>query len=1317
MKSRKAFISAVFAAICLLPSCRQEYVPVGESTGEVVDGLGNNTIKQFLSDKDNYTWMVSNSSRYLFKTDRKNIIRYNHSEDDAGSLASNLINEAIVDGDGVVWLASQKGVERYNATKGCFEHPGIEDENKYVLSITGSPDGRICIATRRNILEYDAASDTFVKKVEGPFPSASGSNPRLFFDSYGKLWIRHEDRLNCYNEDFALVFSQDLGDVRRNLVFDGVHSVWMIAGRDLVLFDTHDLTLRNSRQVFRELADLTPVSVLRVSEGMVVINGVGKSICVDDVRGMVFTKETATGNMQKMLEYAETGALTLSYRNDGDLYVAPADGGFLYFPSLSPAELPHLKLIDLLSSEKVKDYAQDGNYFWAIIGQLIYCYDVHDGDFVGSLDASSYLMPPCNISLRDDGRILVCGAPRRGEPGLVIEVGKDRVPAISKVVPNPKDGMMAFYGDEDVILASTGAKVYVIRKGDEIQRIDCPFVDNASYVSLIRTLYNGSVLICYTDHSPVIINPRRNEAEEVSIEGIKQVYFSVAAEDSHGDIWLGSTDNGLFRFSLKSMAAERITAFPGLQVVSLASDSYGNVFAMDISNNVYMFDSTSSDVRRVWTDVSNYPPECSLFKLPDNSVALTGNANFHLFNEHRLLSDNNLDIDAHVILTSGKKIIASFNTGSFPSGKAGIRLKRDIEGLNLHIGPLKPDAGDMQASYSYKYEFKGLKSVPRESLDNAFIPLYGANKANNRLTFWIRNNNTGAESKPFTLTIRMNYLWYEIAIPLLVLLSLIMAIAVFRKKREADNERMKREMTEKMNLENIDFFANISHEFRTPLTLIHGAVASIEGNNPEDAKKANGVIKRNTNRLLKLISQILDFNKLDHGVLKLNVKLEPISEILEETKMNFEIGASMKDIALELDLPECPVMGWVDRDKLEKILYNLCSNALKYTPPGGTVTIGGSEDANQVLTVSVSDTGIGVPEEDLPVLFDRFYQTDASKKAGGTGIGLYITKALVTLHHGTIGVSVKKNEDGKTAGSVFTFSLPVSEKAYSESEKAGAKDMVTSLDAKEMMSEYVADNNHLKSSPNKQKILIIDDDYEVVYYLKSLFADSYNVYFRFDAMSGYKMIEDVSPDVIICDVMMVEVDGIQLCRMVKENESMNYIPFIMLTARSTMEDQIRSLGVGADAYVVKPFNPEYLQALVKSLVENRMRVKAMLSSSTSVPKSSGDTLSYQDRKFMEDLYSQMEARLKNGEMDIDSMAEAMCISRSKLFYKVKGLTGQTPNEFFTTYKLNYSLNLLKERKYKIAAIAEMLGFSSASYFSSLFKKQFGMLPSQLTTTD
>ena len=406
-------------------------------------------------------------------------------------------------------------------------------------------------------------------------------------------------------------------------------------------------------------------------------------------------------------------------------------------------------------------------------------------------------------------------------------------------------------------------------------------------------------------------------------------------------------------------------------------------------------------------------------------------------------------------------------------------------------------------------------------------------------------------------------------------------------------------------------------------------------------------------------------------------------------------------------------MGFVDVDKVEKIIFNLLSNALKFTPPGGKVDVICSFSESGMLNVSVLDTGIGLDEDKLDSLFERFAQIAPQQKQGGTGIGLYFTKTLVELHHGFILARNRYSDSDPTLkqGSAFEFSIPFHEKAFSAEEREAPSDFLVSLDNDAVKEVFPAEIEGVYDA-DKASVLLIDDDYEIVYYLKSLLSPNYNVHFRFDAVSGYNQIKEIEPDVIICDVMMLDVDGLQFCKMVKDNIEMCHIPIIMLTAKSSVEDQINSLNVGADAYVVKPFNPAYLQALVKSMIENRNRVKQILTSSVTVSSDSAQRMSIKDKELMDKVYKNLESSLAEGEIDIDRMVEKLGVSRSKFFYKIKALTGQTPGEFFTTYKLNIAAKMIVEGKFKISAIASMVGFSSASHFSIVFKKQFGVLPSQ-----
>ena len=399
-----------------------------------------------------------------------------------------------------------------------------------------------------------------------------------------------------------------------------------------------------------------------------------------------------------------------------------------------------------------------------------------------------------------------------------------------------------------------------------------------------------------------------------------------------------------------------------------------------------------------------------------------------------------------------------------------------------------------------------------------------------------------------------------------------------------------------------------------------------------------------------------------------------------------------------------PCLMWVDSDKLEKVLYNLCSNAMKHTPLGGRILVNLSEseeNGTRFARFSVQDSGPGIPPDKRAFVFERFAQLPSGKQAGGTGIGLSYCKSLVELHHGTI-------EVGGTEGAVFTFQLPMERQSYVDDEVL--RDAVPEKASKHPVDRLPKVGENVEGRPG---VLVIDDDYEFVFYLQSLLSPVYNVAFRFDGQSGLQALEENPADLVISDVMMPGMDGFEVCRRIKESLNLCHIPVILLTAKAAMDSQIQGLDTGADAYIPKPFDKDYLLAMARSLLENRKRMQHLLESAPAPETAQSLDMNPLDRQFMDDLYAIMEQTLDSGEMNVDTVADQLHIGRSKFFYKVKALTGQTPNEYFTAYKLGRSLELLKSGKYKIAAVAAMVGFNSPSHFTTLFKKHFGYPPSQV----
>lgn len=413
---------------------------------------------------------------------------------------------------------------------------------------------------------------------------------------------------------------------------------------------------------------------------------------------------------------------------------------------------------------------------------------------------------------------------------------------------------------------------------------------------------------------------------------------------------------------------------------------------------------------------------------------------------------------------------------------------------------------------------------------------------------------------------------------------------------------------------------------------------------------------------------------------------------------------------------------WLDFDKLEKILGNLFTNALKHTEPGGIIRIqAGVKD--KMLEISVFNSGKTIKEDKLQDVFKRYYQLADTQNPDlygwGTGIGLYYVKRLVELHHGSImvknvhAVSETSAEASLRNGVEFTFCLPMDRSIYNKVEIAEQEKRVMQIPLNEDCSMEAKPEE--SKNLNRPKILVVDDDVDVAQYLRHIFASDYEVVNRYSAEEALEDLEEVKPDLILSDIIMDKMSGYEFCQVLKNDLMFSHIPVILITAMSKMSEQIEGLKLGAVAYVTKPFDPAYLKALVVSQLQNMQTLRQRLGESTETQTLSekvADTLSEQDRKFMDELYQLMEKHSKEQDLSVSTMCKDMLISPAKFNYKVKELTGETPGTFFRKYKLNRAAVLLREGKLNVSEIAVLTGFSTAAHFSVAFKKQFGVSPSE-----
>jgi signal transduction histidine kinase/DNA-binding response OmpR family regulator/ligand-binding sensor domain-containing protein len=581
------------------------------------------------------------------------------------------------------------------------------------------------------------------------------------------------------------------------------------------------------------------------------------------------------------------------------------------------------------------------------------------------------------------------------------------------------------------------------------------------------------------------------------------------------------------------------------------------------------------------------------------------------------------------------------------------------------------------------------------------------------------------------------YLLYAIAAALMVFLVVkwrswklvrekqLLEQIILERTKEIKNKNLQlREQSKK--LEELDkmkshFFANISHEFRTPLTLITGPLEQMLSSPREDEgeqKKKMRLMLRNSRRLLSLINQLLDLSKFDSGKMKLRASQQNIVPFLKGIVESFDSLAVQNELNLEFHSQEEDITLYFDGEKIEKAVCNLLINAIKFTPPGGkiTVTLEIKKDIPPgSLEISVGDTGIGIPLAQLEHIFDRFYQAQGLMEHAhkGSGIGLALTKELVSLHHGEISVH---SWEGK--GSEFTIRLPLGD-AHLEPEEI-ARQPGTPLkpegpekdpdfyrmEKEEEEADQTTDDD---LEQEKNIILVVEDSADVRSYIRSAIEPHYQMMEAKDGREGIKKAQETIPDLIISDVMMPGIDGYELCRVLKNDVKTSHIPVILLTARAAEDDIIAGLETGADDYITKPFNTRILCARIKNLIDLRQQWQQKMQRQLTLQPAEIPVSSV-DETFLKDLQKLIEKNLSDELFSVEQLGKELYMSRATLYRKVMALTGEPPREFIKSYRLKRGAQLLKANFGNVTEVSVEVGFSSTAYFTKCFKEKFHQLP-------
>ncbi|KAF0132072.1 MAG: guanylate cyclase [Bacteroidetes bacterium] len=563
--------------------------------------------------------------------------------------------------------------------------------------------------------------------------------------------------------------------------------------------------------------------------------------------------------------------------------------------------------------------------------------------------------------------------------------------------------------------------------------------------------------------------------------------------------------------------------------------------------------------------------------------------------------------------------------------------------------------------------------------------------------------------------------WWAILSYIMAFLLILLGIRRYELNRIRLRNQLKLEKIKSDSLRNLDqmksqFYTNISHEFRTPLTLILGQIESVMSSGIDNREKGKlQVANRNSRRLLKLINELLDLSKLEAGSMVLNAENNNIVSFLKNLLFSFESLATDKKIAIKFESVSDTIIVLFDTDKMEKVFYNLISNAFKFTPENGEikVKVGFTNDGS--IEISVKDSGCGIPEDKLENIFDRFYQVDGSntREHEGTGIGLALAKELVLLHNGKIKVL-----SAVGIGAEFIVTLPVKTVNKNttpvlgkSSEETKTYSVYAELDEEQPIYADIFETQQLKDA--KKIVLIVEDNDDVRTYIREQIEDDYQTFEAPQGELGLKIAQEKIPDLIITDVMMPKMDGFEFCKAIRLDEKTSHIPMIMLTAKSSLDDKITGLESGVDAYLTKPFSAKELKATLVNLLQQRLQLRKQFSKSVVIKPSEVSVVSA-DQVFLEKIVRTIESNFGDEQFSVEILAKNANMSVTQLSRKLNALIDQPPGQLIRTFRLQRAADLLKQKAGSVSEICYIVGFSDNAYFSRAFKKQFGCSPSEYT---
>jgi signal transduction histidine kinase/DNA-binding response OmpR family regulator/ligand-binding sensor domain-containing protein len=868
-----------------------------------------------------------------------------------------------------------------------------------------------------------------------------------------------------------------------------------------------------------------------------------------------------------------------------------------------------------------------------------------------------------------------------------------------------------------------------------------PFSETPNLAFTVMRDHLGKVWTTNESNGIIVLDPITGKKdhffhEPSNSQSLSNDHVRYTYEDAAGRIWIGAGNI----IDLWDPDTRSFTHYPNPEFdKAIFADPIGS----DTTGRIW--------VRFVWEGVSILNPSTGIYtnfdgsdgimdndmeSLPDGRIILVGWAGINIFNP------DSIDLKRTpppLVLT---RMAINDEPIAPPSLVKGLNLTFTQNVLEFEFAAIDIDAPQL---VKYQYQLEGLEKDWVSPQDRRYVRYPGLDPGDYVFRVKATSIRNAWPEQEIALAISIAPPWYRTTWAYISYIFIFIGLLITSYQLRLKQFRLKQQMEidhfQATHLAELDqlksrFFANISHEFRTPLTLILGPIEKFRTKLIDvDSQRSLSMMERNAHQLLRLINQLLDLSKLEAGAMKLQACLGNIVPVIKGVAYSFESSAGLRKIELNISIVEEDIQIYFDKDKVENILTNLLANAFKFTPDGGKIGVQvqflqpplspfskgdklisplSRGDEGGCLRIIVSDTGVGIPADKLPHIFDRFYQVDSSstRQQGGTGIGLALVKELVEMHHGTISVDSKPGI--KTE---FTVSIPGGRESFKPDEivKGRFEDEPTSMIEEEKVERTTTPTESGTVSgqqSGKPIILVVEDNADVRQYIRENLPDSYQVMEASDGSAGIEKARETIPDLIISDVMMPRQDGYELCRILKNDEKTSHIPIILLTAKAASENKIEGLQTGADDYLIKPFEPKELVVRVSNLIELRRKLRKRFE--TSVPLRVGEVaVTSMDDVFLKKVLKVVEGNLSDEDFHVDELSNELGMSRVQLYRKIIALTNLSPWEFICYIRLHRAMELLQKGTGTVSEIAYQVGFHDPSYFSKCFHKQFGKSPMEV----